>query len=206
MYKIILILYVVIISSESLRAQFGYGFTASNDLYHRYVNPDDGKSKPSSGSALLNLGLGPKIWIGGKNISFSAETQAVIGFLGLSAKEYKGLGTVAFPFIGRLNFKGLSTFDREGKLGWSIGGGIQFNKTELYGLTDEFAGKGIRRNFFTTYVVQAGFGFGLSGFTAHGIVRYGFNSDDKSKTLNIGLQYDFNAPMLKKITNPESEL
>ncbi len=206
MYKIVLFFTFGLVSSLGLHAQFGYGFTASNDLYHRYVNHSNSKSNLSAGSALFNLGLGPKIWIGSKNISFSAETQAVIGFLGLSAKEYKGLGTLAFPFIGRLNFKGLSTFDREGKLGWSIGGGIQFNKTELYGLTNEFASKGINRNFFTTYVVQAGFGFGLSGFTAHGIVRYGFNSDDKSKTLNIGLQYDFNAPMLKKITNPESEL
>jgi hypothetical protein len=192
--------------SHAISAQFGYGFTASNDLYHRYVNPANSDASPAAGSALLNLGLGPKIWLGNKNVSFSVESQAVFGFLGLSTQEYKGLGTLAIPVIGRLNFKGLSTFDREGKMGWSIGGGLQFNKTELYGLKPEFASKGIERNFFTTYVVQAGFGFGLSGFTAHGIVRYGFNPDEKSNSLNIGLQYDFNAPMLKKITNPESEL
>ena len=64
----------------------------------------------------------------------------------------------------------------------------------------------MERNFFKTYVIQAGFGFGLSGFTAHGIIRYGWQNDIKANTLNIGLQYDFNVPMLKKITNPESEL
>lgn len=194
------------INLTSLSAQFGYGFTASNDLYHRYVNPPEGKAAQASGSAILNIGLGPKIWIGGKKVSFSAETQAVIGFLGLSTQDYKGLGTVAFPFIGKFNFKGLSTFDREGKFGWSIGGGIQYNKTELFGLTDEFASKGVERKFFPTYIIQAGYGFGLSGFTAHGIVRYGFNNETKANSLNIGLQYDFNVPMLKKITSPESEL
>lgn len=187
-------------------AQFGYGLTASTDLYHRYVNPADGKSNPAAGSAILNIGLGPKIWIGGKKISFSAEGQAVLGILGLSSSEYKGMGTMAFPILAKINFGGLSTFDREGKMGWSIGGGLQYNKTEFYGLQDEFAKKGVVRKYFTTYVIQGGYGFGLSGFTAHGIVRYGFNTDDKTSTLNIGLQYDFNTPMLKKITNPESEL
>ena len=206
MTRLFLIFWVSILFFGPAFGQFGYGLTASNDLYHRYVNPEDGKSKPSSGSALLNIGMGPKIWLGGKTMSFSAEAQAVLGILGMSASEYKGLGTFSVPIIAKLNFKGLSTFDREGKLGWSIGGGIQYNKTELYGITDEFAKKGVSRKFFTTYIVQGGFGFGLSGFTAHVIVRYGFNPDDTSSTINIGLQYDFNAPMIKKITNPESEL
>jgi hypothetical protein len=206
MTRILFFIFLTVFFSHQSMGQFGYGLTASNDLYQRYVNPDDGKSKPSAGSVLLNIGMGPKIWLGGKNMSFSAEAQAVLGILGLSASEYKGLGTFSVPVIAKLNFKGLSTFDREGKLGWSIGGGIQYNKTELYGLTEEFAKKGVNRKFFHTYIVQGGFGFGLSGFTAHGIIRYGFNSDDKTSTVNIGLQYDFNAPMLKKITNPESEL
>lgn len=204
------IIVIVILTISQLKSfgQFGYGFTASNDLYHRYVNPkvDGDNTSRSSGSALLNLGVGPKIWIGGPKISFSAEAQAVFGFLGVSSSESKGLGTVAFPIMGKLNFKGLSTFDREGKMGFSIGSGVQYNKTEFYGVTDEFKSKGLKRDYFLTYVVQAGYGFGLSGFTAHGIVRYGFNPDSKANTLNIGLQYDFNRPMLKKITNPESEL
>jgi len=190
-----------------MNAQFGYGFTVTNDLYHRYVNPKDGIASPSSGSAILNLGLGPKLWIGNKNVSFSAESQAVFGFLSVSSKDNKGLGTIAIPVMGKFNFKGLSTFDKEGKMGYSIGGGFQLNKTEFFGLSDEYAKKGVKRDFFTTYVIQAGYGFGLSGFTAHGFVRYGFNPDIKEvSSLNIGLQFDFNRPMLKKITSPESEL
>ncbi|MCZ2101434.1 MAG: hypothetical protein LC107_07860 [Chitinophagales bacterium] len=190
-----------------MNAQIGYGLTASTDLYHRYVNPKDDILSPSSGSAILNLGAGPKIWIGGKGFSFSAEGQAVVGFLSLSTKDYKGLGSVAFPVLGKFNFKGLSGLNSEGQLGFSIGGGIQWNKTELWGLTDKAAEKGVKRDFFPTYVVQAGWGFGISGFTLQGIVRYGFNPDDhKSNTLNVGFQYDFNLPMLKKIDNPQSAL
>ncbi|MBK8671047.1 MAG: hypothetical protein IPN89_17010 [Saprospiraceae bacterium] len=197
---------VMLTMVHSMNAQFGYGFTASNDLYHRYVNKADNLASPSAGSALLNLGVGPKIWIGNKKVSFSAEAQAVIGFVGLSGKDYKGLGTAAFPILAKINFKGLSTFDREGLIGFSLGGGIQYNKTEIFGLHEEFIQKGVSRSFFPTYIIQAGCGFGLSGFSAHGIIRYGFDPDNKTSTLNVGLQYDFNMPMLKKISNPESAL
>ncbi|MBK7805224.1 MAG: hypothetical protein IPJ51_02830 [Saprospiraceae bacterium] len=208
MIKKIIGIFLTLVFVSGLQAQFGYGFTVSTDVYHRYVNPkvpndDTGRS---AGSTILNLGIGPKIWLGSKNISFSAETQAIIGFFGLSTSEYKGLGTLAFPLIGKLNFKGLSTFDKEGKMGFSIGGGLQWNKTELFGLSDEFQSKGLKRNLFKTYVLQAGYGFGLSGFTAHGFLRYGFNKAVESSALSIGLQFDFNYPMLKKITSPESEL
>ncbi|MBK8625896.1 MAG: hypothetical protein IPN86_10135 [Saprospiraceae bacterium] len=205
-HKIVLSIFLLTFGLSAY-SQFGYGFTVSNDLYHRYVNPKDNIASPSSGSAILNLGVGPKIWIGNKNFSFSAEAQAVVGFLAVSSKDNKGLGSIAFPMMGKLNFKGLSTFDKEGKMGFSLGGGIQHNKTELYGLSDEFAAKGVKRNYFMTYITQASYGFGLSGFTAQGFVRYGFNPDIKNiSSLNVGLQFDFNAPMLKKITNPESEL
>lgn len=205
-YQKVICIFLLIATFTQLNGQFGYGFTASNDLYHRYVNPETPGIKASAGSAILNLGLGPKIWLGSKKFSFSAEGQLVMGFLGVSSSENKGLGTVAFPVLGKFNFGGLSTFDKEGKMGLSLGGGFQMNRTEAYGVSDKFAAKGITRKYFTTYVIQAGYGFGLSGFTMHGIVRYGFNPDDKSNTLNIGLQYDFNIPMLKKITSPESEL
>lgn len=204
----IFVILTLTLATSALHAQFGYGFTLSNDLYHRYVNPksDAGNFSRSSGSAILNLGAGPKLWAGGKNVSLSVEAQAVLGILALSSGEYKGMGTMAFPVIAKLNFKGLSTMDREGKMGFSIGGGLQWTKTEFYGVTDEYAAKGLKRNYFKTFIVQAGYGFGLSGFTLHGFARYGFNRTEKSNVLSIGLQYDFNAPMLKKISNPESAL
>ena len=195
------LLYVAVVT-----AQFGYGLTASNDIYHRYSNPKDGIASPSAGSLLLNLAAGPKIWVGNSKFSVSGEAQASIGLLGLSLGDYKGLGTVSFPLMVKLNFKGLSTFDREGKMGYSIGGGIQYSKTELYKLSDEFATRGVDRSLFKTYIIQAGYGFGISGFGLQGYLRYGFNPDEKSNVMHIGIQYDFNRPMLKKITSPESEL
>lgn len=206
MIKRILVLILVVYTIQ-LHAQIGYGFTASTDLYNRYVNPKDNIQSPSSGSALLNLGAGPKIWIGGKKFSFSAEGQAVLGFLSLSSKDYKGLGSIAFPVMGKLNFKGLSGFNSEGQTGFSIGGGIQWSKTEFFGLQDAAKTKGVVRDYFPTYVVQVGWGFGVSGFGLQGIARYGINPDDSSSnTLNIGIQYDFNLPLLKRIDNPESAL
>lgn len=202
----VLLIFILIVYSIYLKAQFGYGLTITNDLYHRYVNPADAIAGRSSGSVLLNLGAGPKIWLGGKNISLSLEAQANIGFLGLALKDYKGLGTLSYPIMAKLNFNGLSAMDREGRLGWSIGGGIQYSKTELYGLDESFAAKGVVRKMFKTYVAQLGYGFGISGFGVQGFARYGWNRDNDANTLNIGLQWDFNAPMLKKITSPESSL
>ena len=96
--------------------------------------------------------------------------------------------------------------DREGKFGFSIGGGIQYFKTELFGLKDTYKELGVVRELQRVYVGQIGYGFGLSGFTAHGFLRYGHHSDTKSNTISIGLQYDFNLPMLKKIADPASAL
>ncbi len=196
-----------------LNAQFGYGLTVSNDIYNWYQNPESigPNDEPldiheGNGSLLLNLGVGPKIWIGAPKFSFSLETQAKIGLLGLAIKDYKGLGNHSIPVIGRLNFGGLSGLDKEGKFGWSIGGGIQWNKTELYNTLNDYTERGVDRNYFKTYVGQVGYGFGLSGFAIQGILRLGYNPDTKARSLNFGLQYDFNLPKLKKISNPESEL
>jgi hypothetical protein len=190
--------------SQIAMAQFGYGLTITNDIYHRYTNPKTTSNNAyrSAGSAILNLGVGPKIWIGGKNTSLSLEAQAVWGMLGFAVKDFKGLGTVAYPILAKINFNGLSGLDREGRLGLSLGGGIQYARTELYGVNDKF---GVERSLYRTYVVQAGYGFGLTGFGVAGFARYGWNKE-KANALSIGLQWDFNADQLKKISRPESSL
>ncbi|MBT8231506.1 MAG: hypothetical protein HKO66_15955 [Saprospiraceae bacterium] len=189
-------------------AQFGIGFTVTQDLYNRYSNPIDSTGEHrANGSALLNLGIGPKIWFGGENFSLSVETQANLGILAFSLPNYKGLGNVSFPIMGKINFAGVSALSKEGRFGLSLGGGIQFNKTELYYITNDFKAKGGERNFFKTYVIQAGYGFGISGFAVQFFTRYGFNSDlDGANSLNIGLQFDFNIPKMKKIDDPNSRL
>ena len=198
---------VVVFSLNIGISQFGYGLTASNNLYHYYQNPsDDTGESTSAGNALLNLGVGPKIWVGAESFSISLEAQATIGLTGFSAKDYKGLGTSSFPIMAKFNFGGLSALDKEGKFGWSIGAGIQYTKTELYYLSNNFEEIGGTRSLFKNYVGQVGYGFGMSGFSAHGFVRYGYDPDNNSKAFSIGIQYDFNLPKLKEISDPESEL
>ncbi len=205
--KFAITIFSVLISFNLGMSQFGYGITASNDLYHYYQNPADNTGEStSSGNALLNLGVGPKVWVGGEKFSISLEAQATIGLTSFSVKDYKGLGTASFPIMAKLNFGGLTAFDKEGKFGWSIGAGIQYSKTELYYLSDTFEANGGTRSLFKNYVGQVGYGFGMSGFTAHGFVRFGYDPDNKSNALSIGIQYDFNLPQLKKISDPESEL
>lgn len=207
MKKLLIIFLLVFVSMNAIQAQMGIGLTYSHDLYNRYVNPKDGLESASNGSFLLNMALGPKIWIGGESFSFSAEAQANWGILGLSLADYKGLGSASFPIMGKFNFAGLSGLNKEGRFGFSIGGGIQYNKTEIYYQTKDFKEKGGERSFFRTYVIQAGYGFGISGFTIHGFVKYGFDPDvDGANNFHFGIQYDFNIPKLKKISDPASAL
>ena len=203
----LLIVGCFLINSSLLEAQFGWGATVNHELYHRFTNPEDttGFSR-SAGSALLNFGVGPKFWYGGKKFSVSAEATANIGFFGLSLNEYKGLGTASVPILVKFNFDGLSTLDRDGLLGFHFGGGIQYSKTEIFGLTDEYKALGVTRDWFKTFVIQAGYGFGLSGFALSGYLRIGHNPEVKSTVMILGMQYDFNMPMLRKITTPESSL
>lgn len=203
----LIIILLCSINVSIVHAQFGIGATVSNDIYNRYSNPEDGIAARSNGSFLLNLAVGPKIWIGGESFSVSAEAQANWGMLGLSLGDFKGLGNASFPIIGKLNFAGLSGLNKEGRFGFSIGGGIQYNKTEIYKLKNSFAEQGVTRDFYKTYIIQAGYGFGISGFCIQGFVRYGFNPDlDGANSFNFGLQYDFNIPKLKQISDPASEL
>lgn len=188
-------------------SQFGIGLTASNDLYNYFQNPkDDTGQSASAGSALLNLGVGPKIWVGGNDFSISLEAQASWGMFGLSVRDYKGLGIISFPVMAKMNFNGLSALDKEGKFGWSIGAGIQNTRTEWYVVSNDFEAAGGERKFYQNYVGQVGYGFGMSGFTAHGYLRFGYDPDSGATTMNLGVQYDFNLPQLRKISDPESEL
>ena len=205
--KIITSVFIIFLITNKISAQFGYGFTVTNDLYQRYTNPEDNTDQyRGSGSAILNFAAGPKIWIGGQNVSVSLEAQAGIGFLSLGLKDYKGLGAAYFPIMAKLNFKGLSGMDKEGRQGWYIGGGLQYFRTELYGLNNQAEQAGVKRALYPSYIGQFGYGFGLSGFVASGFIRAGYHPDTKANFFAIGIQADFNRPMLKKISNAASQL
>ena len=197
---------------QLVHGQLGLGLTGSFDLYNVYSNPESNQPATATfsrrnGAALSSLGLGPKIWVGGKAFSFSVEAVANFSPLGLSIGDFKGIGAVSFPIMGHLNFGGMSSFNKQAKPGFSIGGGIQYNRTELFGLTDEFESQGVTRDFFRTYNVQVGVGGGLNGFTGKFYTRYGFNpSLDGAWSLNIGLQMSLNFLVTKTIHKPESAL
>lgn len=199
---VIAILVCICVVSQS-QAQFGYGLTAKTGLYERFTNPEDGISSNTAGSALLNIGFGPKLWVGGEKFSISAEGAAIIAPFALSSAEFKGMGAASFPFIARLNFGGMSTLNKKGAVGFSIGGGFQWAKTELFGLTSKFEQLGVERKFYKTFVGEITAGFGMSGFAGYAFVRYGKNNEFDVKTFNFGIGYDFNVPTLEVLTDPD---
>lgn len=205
--KKFILTFVVLFLLQIGKAQFGYGLTVNHDLYQHFTNPkDESNTYRGAGSAILNFSAGPKIWVGSENVSLSLEAQAGIGFLTLAVKDFKGMGSANFPLMAKLNFGGLSALDKEGKLGWHIGGGLQYFRTELYGLRDKYEDLGTKRGLYPSYITQFGYGFGLSGFAVSGILKYAFNPDSKARFLSLGIQYDFNMPMLKKISTAASSL
>jgi hypothetical protein len=204
----IITLCIIGVFPQTLSAQFGIGLTLTNDLYQKYTNPsDDLDLGNSSGSAFLNYSIGPKIWIGKPSFSFSAESQVGLGLLGLDTKNFKGLGMANIPIIGQFNFKGASSLGSDQKIGYSLGGGIQYNRTELFGLREKYKDLGLKRSFFPTYIVQAGGGFGFNGFVLLMYIRYGFHPDSRANSLNVGIQFDLNLRAFRKsFNNPNSAL
>ncbi len=194
----------LMMSSSSINGQdFSWGVTVKHEIYNRYANPSDDIASRSAGSAILNLGLGPKLWIGQGDFSFSPEISFMFSPFALSAGDYKGLGGISFPILGKFEFLGNSNFNHDGKFGFSIGGGVQYSRTELWYLKRSFKDQGVERNFFRTYVIEGDFGYGLSGFNLHLFLRYGWSNDTDANTFNIGIGYDFNIPKLIEETDPD---
>ena len=204
--KNVVIFFLLFAGVSSVNAQFGIGFTVTNDLYMRAANPDDDIASEGAGSALFNLGIGPKIWVGGEKASLSLEASAVIAPLAISVLDYKGVGMAAFPLMAKLNLGGMSALDKEGKFGFYVGAGVQYTRTELFYVTGGFKDDGGTRELFDTYIGQIGYGFGMSGFAASLYTRIGYNTDTKANVFSLGLQFDFNIPKLKEINSPSSSL
>lgn len=185
----ILIIGFLFSSNAILNAQVrtNLSFIYGLDLYHRMVNPSENNPfDRSAGSALLNLNLGPRITVGGSKFSVSLESQGCIGLLGLNIQEYKGLGTLAVPIMARLNFKGLSMLNDNFALGSSVAGGIQYNKTELYGVTKKFRDQGLKRQFFPVYVLEYTTGMGFKSMAFEMYLRGGWNPTTHANSFNFG--------------------
>ncbi len=196
------ILYILLFSFllQTSYSQFNIGVVSGGDWYHRYVNPLDGSGADrSAGSALLNGNLGLKVFVGAPAFSLSVESYANSGALALNIEEYKGLGSIAFPVLAKLNFRGLSGFGivEEDNWGWSIGGGIQWSRTEWYGLSSAARAQGVNRELFQNYVVEISYGTGTKSKIQEFFVRYGFNADASSNVLNLGMNTTFSIPFMK---------
>ncbi len=204
--QIITTLLFLVVALPMAQAQIGFGLTTGGDFYQRYTNPEDASDTTgalrSAGNMFTNMSLGPKVWIGSRRFSLSIETQVVFGATAFSIREYKGMGAVAFPIMAHLNFKGLSGFNKNSfGTGFAIGGGIQYNRTELYGTTKEY--DYLERKLFPTYVAEVKVGGGGQGILIDFYVRYGLGLDENNalngaNSLNIGINAAYNLTVLRK--------
>jgi len=197
MKKPLLSLLIIAFLSTQVFAQIGIGLVGGNDIYHRYQNPDGG----SAGNTILNLHLGPKIWVGGDNFSVSVESYVNWGSTSLSLIDYKGMGDVAIPLLAKLNFNGNSGFSSELRSGWSIGGGMQMSRTEWYGVNVGAEDEDVIRELYPTFVGEISRGYGIGGFYAELFGRFGWDPNSNASTLNIGLSYNINVVGFKKLKN-----
>ncbi|MGE5356555.1 MAG: hypothetical protein ACM3PT_10005 [Deltaproteobacteria bacterium] len=187
------------ISTLIIYSQIGIGTVGGMDFYQRYVNPEDNIAYPAAGNVVLNFIYGPKIWVGAKKFSFSIEGQVNIGLTSFAINDYKGLGAIAFPVIGKLNFNGLSGFHTGFSKGFSLGAGVQWSKTELYHLSKNYKNKGVKRDFFDVLFAQVDIGVGSFGTDGAIYVRYGFHTGNNARVLNIGMVFNSNKTFKKKM-------
>ncbi len=187
---------VLSISGAQSRLDYGIGLTMGTDFYQRHVNPgtESSKKRRSSGNILLNPTIGPKFWLGNSVFSFSLESQINFGMTSFDVNEYKGMGALSFPIMGAFNFEGLSGLEALGVFGLSIGGGIQYVRTELYFQPEEH--QSVNRDFFPVYFGQINLGIGYNGIAAYLYVRLGYG-DGKARALHVGLMTDFNLRRVK---------
>ncbi len=190
--KIILAFLLSGLAITDVAAQIGAGFVFGGDYYQWYRNPEvvGETADNSAGNAILNVTMGPKIWLGGEKFSLSLEGHINWGVTAFDMHEYKGMGNLSFPLLAKLNFGTVTGFgSRDGK-GFYLGGGLQYTRTEIYGLTSNFENNTTRK-FFQTFIGEIGFGSGEDGVNATTFVRVGIN-ENKAFTLNIGSLIDLN--------------
>ena len=162
-------------SLNQMYAQIGLGVVTGIDLYQYYDQGELSQAEStSSGSAIGNIILGPKVWIGGPNFSVSLEAPLNWGMFAFDLSEFKGLGALSFPIGAKINFGAASGWNEDRFTGWSFGGGIQYTNTEIYGTNEDFEGL-IEEGYVRTYYGEIANHFGLSGFDSYMFVTDGTN-------------------------------
>ncbi|MCC6817201.1 MAG: hypothetical protein IT267_12370 [Saprospiraceae bacterium] len=184
----ILILNILILTS--LCAQFKGRLVTGFDFYQYYRNPKDNSvDLGGSSGGILVPSIGTEFILGKRNFSVGVEAQVSLGLLNFDTK-YKGLGAVSFPLMMKINMASLSGFSSR-LLGYSLGAGIQFQRTELFGLISKY--DLYQRKFFPTYIVQFEIGGGIGGLNASVFVRLGKSFvNNQSFSLNSGIAIKLN--------------
>ncbi len=196
--KYIIILGLLLLASFTSLGQIGIGLSYGFDAYQYQANPraQPQIGKRGLGSALFNLHIGPKLFIGTNNVGLALEGQIGIAPFAFDVNEYKGLGAFYFPVIASLNFKGLSGFQDEAHWGFGFAGGYEFARTDLYFIDDDFTA--LSRDLFQTTFGQVHFGVGKKATATYVYFRYGQGKDD-AKNWHVGFVIDQNLTFKKKL-------
>lgn len=184
--------FILFSAYSQLRFSVNYGL----DFYQHFRNPEvtGDTTVPTAGNAITNIIIGPKFYAGIKYASLSCEAIANWGITALCMKEFKGVGALSLPLMAKLNFGGLSGIDEEnGDFGVSIGGGMQYTMTEIYGLTPEFRNSTAKRELYKTYVGELQIGYRAESGVASFYVRYG-TGENNSHVLHIGYTVSYIFP------------
>lgn len=181
---------MVIISIE-LKAQIKAGITYGGDFYQRYTNPiiKGDSLLRSSGNYWLNIAMGPKIWYKGNNYSISVECPVNWGITTFDWQENKGLGSLAYPLLFKYNSGLLEGHKVYGLREFSLGAGIQYNKTEVYGFENKFTNHP-SRGYFRTYIIDLGlYTHWIFPDLQYNYIRIGFG-EHQAVSFNFGMMWN----------------
>lgn len=188
-------IFILLLFSIPVKSQIRFSVNYGLDFYQHFTNPEVAGDTTirTSGNAITNIIIGPKFYIGFKNFSVSGEVQANWGITALCMNEFKGVGALSLPLLGKLNFGGLSGINENtGDFGVSIGGGVQYSMTEIYGLTSEFRDI-TKRDLFKVYVGEIQIGYRAESGVASFYVRYG-KGENNSSLFQIGYTVSYIFP------------
>ncbi len=143
-----MILCLVVISTINFSsAQVAVGFETETSFYQWNKRPIDQTSEFRSTGQVLGIGAGPKIWFGDWNSwTISLEAKANFAALSLDVQKYKGMGTLSFPIITKVN---IDPTGMDGTFKIGVGGGVQWTITEIYARPKDYRTK---NSFFISYI------------------------------------------------------
>lgn len=176
---------------SQIRFSMNYGL----DFYQHFTNPQNEGDTTfrTAGNAITNVIIGPKFYFGYKDFSISGEAEINWGITALSLKDFKGMGALSLPLMAKLNFGGLSALtDDYGKFGVSLGGGVEYAMTEIYGLTEDYIDISVR-NMYKVYIGELQIGYLAESGVASFYIRYG-KGDFNSSLFHIGYTVSYIFP------------